>query len=269
MTRMASAFLLAAGFGTRLQPLTHHRPKPLVPFLGLPLAEQSLALLYRHGHTEVVVNTHHLADVMDGWIRARARRDERMQLILSHEDPAILGTGGGIQKVRALLDDSFVVVNGDILCDVDLGTLKRAMPEAGAVMALRALGKGDPYSQVTRDASGVVVDLAGLASAEPRGRIAGSTHFTGVHAMTQEALECVPAEGEACVVRTAYRALVPGRRVAGVLHQGLWMDLGNPTIYLEANLLAVEGAIPLPLDTRPLAGWVLQTDREWGSPSAV
>ena len=63
----APAFLLAAGFGTRLQPLTEHRPKPLVPLCGLPLLDQSVALLRKHGIQQAVVNAHHLPRAIEAW----------------------------------------------------------------------------------------------------------------------------------------------------------------------------------------------------------
>ncbi len=265
MAPMSSpAFLLAAGFGTRLRPLTLHRPKPLVPLLGLPLLDQAVGLLLRHGLRSAVVNAHHLPEQIEAWAAAR----EDIDLRVSVEAPEILGTGGGLRAAMAHLADPFVVVNGDILSDVDLAALRAAVPVGGAAMALRTLRPGEPYGVVAGDGARVV-DLVGLAVAEPEGPVDRGTHFTGVHAMSLAALSLVPAAGPACVVRTAYQALVPERRVAALPHRGLWFDLGTPAAYLRANLAAVAGELVLPMDPWPRCGWGHDGTREHGSPEAI
>ena len=279
----APAFLLAAGFGTRLRPLTLHRPKPLVPFMGRPLLDQAIALLLAHGIQDVVVNAHYLADAVEDWAAqhnashhkashhkaSHHGAEARVRLIVSREEPDILGTGGGLRKVMDQLADPFVVVNGDILCDVDLGALLAATPEGGAAMALRTLRDGEAYGVVQHDGARVV-DLVGLAAAAPQGPVDRGTHFTGVHAMSRAALSLVPPEGEACVVRTAYIALVPDRQVAALKHRGLWVDLGDPAAYLKAHLLALEGAITPAQDNWPLAGLAVDAGGvSYGSPALI
>ena len=118
----ARAFLLAAGFGTRMRPLTERRPKPLVPLCGVPLLDQSVALLKRHGHRCAVVNAHYLSDAIVEWAGS-----QDMGLHVSIEAPSILGTGGGLVAARDHLDDQFVVVNGDVACDVNLGALSDSL----------------------------------------------------------------------------------------------------------------------------------------------
>jgi len=251
----APAFLLAAGFGTRLRPLTRYRPKPLVPFMGRPLLDQAVALLLKHGIRDAVVNAHYLADAVERWAE-RHNSEGRVRLRVSREAPDILGTGGGLRAVMDQLADPFVVVNGDILCDVDLSALLAAVPEGGASMALRPLRDGEGYGVVASDGARVV-DLVGLAAAAPEGPVERGTHFTGVHAMSRAALSLVPPGGEACIVRTAYIALVPERRVAALSHPGMWVDLGDPAAYLRAHLMALEGAITPAQDNWPLAGFAV------------
>lgn len=238
----AQAFLLAAGFGTRLRPLTLHRPKPLVPVCGVPMLDYALALAHLHGAEEVVVNAHYLPEQIQAWAA------EQHQPVHVHvETPEILGTGGGLKAVQALLDDRFVVVNGDILCDVDLAALMEDLDQADASMALRTLAPDERYGSLTIDQDSTVVDLVGLAIAEPNGEVDSSRHFTGVHALRREVLDRVP-EGFACIIRTAYCTMVPEKRVRGIPHDGTWFDVGTPQAYLRANLMAVRGELPLPLD---------------------
>ena len=263
----APAFLLAAGFGTRMRPLTEHRPKPLVPVCGKPIADYSLALLQQHGFHSAVVNAHHLSDDIEQW----ADRHE-MPLHVLVEKPEILGTGGGLRNALPHLDENFVIVNGDILSNVDLSALMRSVkslgPSPAGSMALRAQLEQESYGIVASDTGGCVVDLVGLAVAKPVGAVDRSTHFTGIHALNQRALELVPP-GKACIVRSAYCTMVPQRQVAALSHRGLWVDVGNPTNYLEANIQALKGAYDSPLDPLIGAGWALSQSREVGAPEQV
>lgn len=261
----ASAFVLAAGFGTRLRPLTLSRPKPLVPVCGVPMLSYALALCARHGLTEVIVNAHYLAETLEPW----AGRREGVNVVVSHETPEILGTGGGLRKVMDQLAEHFVVVNGDVLCDVDLTALRNAVPSGGAAMALRPSEEAQRYGIVAADSEGVVVQLASVASAEAVGQVARDTHFTGVHAMDRRTLQRVP-EGFGCIVRTAYRDLVPAREVRGLRTAGTWLDVGDPPSYLDANLTVLRGEARTPLDPFLRAAYARRADGEViGDPSLV
>lgn len=241
------AFVLAAGLGTRLRPLTDHRPKPLVPVCGVPLLSYSLALCARHGLTDVVVNAHHLASQFEPW----AGEHDGCNVTISTELPDILGTGGGLRLVRDALAERFAVVNADVLCDVDLGALVALVKEGGAAMALRPhAADAVTYGVVGADNTHTVVALTDLASAPAASDILRDTHFTGVHAMHRSTLGLVP-EGFACIVRTAYRTLVPQRKVRSLRHEGTWLDVGDPAAYLAANLAVLTTLLPVPLD--PLA----------------
>lgn len=260
----APAMLLAAGLGTRLRPLTLHRPKPLVPVCGAPMLDHALALLRRHGVESAVVNAFHLPEQIERWAAT-----QELPLRVVVEAPRILGTGGGLRNVQALLAESVVVLNGDTLCDVDLEALRAGLVEGvDAVMALRRLQPGEPYLQVTADTAGRVVDLIGLAVAAPEGEARPGTHFTGVHALRRSVLERLP-DGESCIVRQGYVHLVPGRRLGARLHTGTWFDVGTPQSYLDANLLALAGRLALPLDPLAGAAWACDGVRTVGGAAAV
>jgi mannose-1-phosphate guanylyltransferase len=233
---MNTAFLLAAGLGTRLRPLTLFRPKPLLPLCGASLLDHALAHLRAHGHERVLVNAHHLWEQVAAWAAANGAE-------LQVELPTILGTGGGLKAAAPRLAPRFVIVNGDVLSDVDLAALLDAVPPGGAAMALRPAPEAAQIGPVEMDEEGVVVRITSVV---PGQGIAG-THFTGVHAMDRDTLQRVP-EGEQCIVRTAYKALVPQRKVAGRLHRGAWVDIGTPGAYWAANLDVLAGRLPTPLD---------------------
>ncbi len=242
----ASAFVLAAGFGTRLRPLTEHRPKPLVPVCGVTVLEQALGLCAQHGIDSAVVNAHHLAPAIERW----CERYEGIRVRVQVEAPEILGTGGGLQLARPLLADPFAVVNGDVLCDGDLSALLEACrsPDCSAAMLLRRADDAAVHGIVAIDPAGRVVHLTSLARLEGVPPVAMDTHFTGIHALRPRALDHVPATGFACIVRSAYVQLIPQGRVRGVVHPGTWLDVGNPSAYLDANRAVMDGTVRLPLD---------------------
>lgn len=235
---MNTAFLLAAGLGTRLRPLTEQLPKALVPICGIPMLDLALAQVHAHGHRRVMVNAHWLWEAVAAWA-------DRSGVELQVELPEILGTGGGLRAARPRLAERFVVVNADVLSNVDLGALLDAVPEGGAAMALRESPEAERIGPVEANSRDEVVRIRGVVEGE--GGVAG-THFTGVHAMHRDSLDLVPPDGLQCIVRTAYKALIPQGRVRATHHAGTWVDVGNPTAWLEANLAVLDGKIALSID---------------------
>lgn len=208
------------------------------------MLDYAAALLQRHGIHAAVVNAHWLPEQVEAWAEGHA-----MDLRVSRELPDILGTGGGLKRAAPWLDEGFVVVNGDILCDVDLSALLDALGKHGAraALALRVPDDGQNYGVVAADEDAVVVDLVGLGTAEPHGRVDRGTHFTGVHALQRSLLDDLP-QGESCIVRQGYAPRIADRVVHSIRHTGTWFDVGTPKAYLQANLLAVSKELSLPLD---------------------
>jgi NDP-sugar pyrophosphorylase family protein len=232
------AFLLAAGLGTRLRPLTDLHPKPLLEVGGLSLLDRCLALLAAHGVAphEVLVNAHHLWAQVAAWAEARG-------VGLQVELPEVLGTGGALRAARDHLAPEVLVLNGDILCDVDLGALLAALPPDGAALTLREDPRLGAAAPVEADAEGVVTRMRDFAGAPGPGR--PGTHFTGVYAISRTVIDRVPP-GAACILRSAVAEVLPTRRVRAVLHRGLWEDIGAPAQLLDAQLLAARSPGGLP-----------------------
>ena len=250
---MHRAFILAAGFGTRLRPLTLHRPKPLVPICGVPLLSYALSLCARHGLTEVVVNAHWLSEQLQAW----AGEHEGCRVAVSVEAPEILGTGGGLKKVLGDLDRRFAILNADVLHNIDLTALMDAVPEGGGALALRV----DPenastYGIVASDETGTVVSIRDFARGQAKGEVDRSTHFTGIHALDRAALDRVP-DGFCGILRTAHVQLVPERLVGSVKYRGTWLDAGDPRMYLDTNLSVLSGEIRFDLDPMNRAGFAI------------
>jgi mannose-1-phosphate guanylyltransferase len=240
-------FILCAGLGTRLRPLTDVVPKPAVPVAGVPLVRWSLALLAGAGARRAVVNVHHLPDVM-ARVAAGAAADAGLALAVSRE-PVIAGTGGALREARSHLSgaDAVVVVNGDVLFDLDLGAALAAHRASGALatMVLMEMPPGAKYATVDVDASGAVRRIAGRGGAGPAAEALRPLHFTGVHVLSPELLARVPAEPfELDVNRHVYPPLLEAGAVRGHVVEGYWNDLGTPARYLAANLDVLGGRVP-------------------------
>ena len=144
--------ILAAGFGTRLRPLTDCTPKPLLQVAGKPLISYSLALLRAAGIHEVIINLHHRGDELRAALGNGAAYD--MAITYSAENP-ILDTGGAIKKAQPFLRGGrFVVLNADIICDIDLQRLATWHGERGALatMVLRHDREAAKYGLIEIDA---------------------------------------------------------------------------------------------------------------------
>lgn len=228
------ALVLAAGHGTRLRPLTHALPKPLLPIAGEPVAGRTLRRLRAAGCEAAVLNLHHLGDA----VAAEFGRSWHGLPLEYSREPEIQGTLGALDPPREFLAraDAVVVVNGDSLCRWPIEALWRRHRKTGADVTLlllrrepdEALGGG-----VGVDASGRVVALRDLPGvAEPRRRHV----FAGAWMMSPRALERVePGFGD--VVEGLWQPLLrDGARIESVTTGRSWHDLGTPGRYLEAVL---------------------------------
>ena len=155
------AMILAAGYGTRLWPLTADRTKPAIPFLGRPLVGYVAEYLASFGITEIIVNLHHRPES----VREALGDGSRFGATLSYiDEPVILGTSGALDNARAFLEgDTFVVVNGKIVTDIDLKLALETHNKTNALatLVLRPNQERERYSVVeTRD--GFVMDFGGM-----------------------------------------------------------------------------------------------------------
>jgi mannose-1-phosphate guanylyltransferase len=249
-----SGFVLAAGRGTRLAPLTDHLPKPALPLLSLPLVAFALLHLHRAGVRSAAINAHHLAERLqlstDAW---RIQHLHRMELRWSLEEEQLLGTGGGLSRARALglISDRapVLVVNSDVLCDVDARALVEAHRSSGAdaTLVVKEHADAERFGAVRADAEGALVDLAGLWN-RPGGRTAVSGVFTGISVLGPALWEHLPGPDEvSCVVRQGLLPLVrAGGDIRVRVHPGRWQDLGTPARFLEGQRSLFAGDWPLP-----------------------
>jgi mannose-1-phosphate guanylyltransferase/phosphomannomutase len=231
--------VLAAGYGTRLAPLTDTRAKAVVPFLNRPLLDYTLDWLRRCGFGEAVVNLHHLPGSVVGEYR---RRDFGIDLHFSVEDE-ILGTAGGPRKVIDRLGERVLIVNGDVATTLSVGALWEHHRDAGALatMALYSGPGARTYPAIEIDDNGAVRRIPGVG-AVPSGGSEGVAAgcFTGIHIVERSVIELAP-EGNFCgIVDPLYRRLMDQELpLHALVVPGSWYEIGTPARYVECQLEAL------------------------------
>ncbi|HEX3578998.1 MAG TPA: NDP-sugar synthase [Thermoanaerobaculia bacterium] len=221
--------VLAAGYGTRLRPVTYTMPKPIVPLGGRPLMGWAVEALLAAGIQDFVVNLHHLPEPIERYLRDRYAG--RAQFEFSFE-PEILGTGGGVRKVRSLLENEseFFLVNGDTIQfpPYDLLRASRSQHDALAALTLRHPPAGDRFTPVYFD-DGVITGF-GKGGGE-------ALMFSGTHLISNRIFDYLPDKDFSGIVDEVYQPLIDsGReRIAGVVDDGLWFDIGTPQRYMTAS----------------------------------
>jgi mannose-1-phosphate guanylyltransferase len=255
MAAGARAFVLAAGLGTRLRPLTDTWPKPAVPFLGPPLLRRTFAVLARAGVSRVALNTHHLPQVMERVAREEGAR--RGLAVTTVHEPVIQGTGGGLRGLQRVLPGEEVVIawNGDILFAPDLAPLlaEHRASGAAATMLLLPMPAGRSYGVVEIDGGGRVQRIGRPGPSPLPG--CSAWHFSGVHLLSPRVFEAMSAEGPEDINHDVYPRLFGEGGVRGVVVEAPWSDLGSPATYLEAQADLLLGRVPDPLGLEsPLAG---------------
>ena len=223
------AFLLSAGLGTRLRPLTDRVPKCLVEVGGRPLLDRWLDALAAVGVDEVVVNTHHLADAVEEHVRGRV---SSAPLVHLRHEPVLLGSAGTLVANRDFVEgeEMFLVLNCDNLTDFDLGLLVRAHRAGGAAATLAVFRAPDPTQCGVLELDGDRVVGFEEKPARPRGELANA----GMYAFGPEVLEEVPA-GLPRDIGTDLLPRLVGRARAVPVGSSRFADIGTPLALARAR----------------------------------
>jgi mannose-1-phosphate guanylyltransferase len=227
---MDKAFVLGAGLGTRLRPLTDHLPKPLIPVFNRPLITWAFDHLLDAGVREFIVNTHHLPAKY-----AEAFPDSRYKQapVTFRHEPVLLETAGGIANIADLVRDApFLVCNGDILTDLPLAPLVEAHQRDRNLVTL-ALRSDGPARHIAFDpARRLVSDIRNKLGTGSQG-----THqFTGIYMVSPGFLGHLTPGRIESVIPVFLKLISSGARIgAAVLDDGMWWDLGDRASYLAAH----------------------------------
>lgn len=231
MTSIAQAFVLGAGLGTRLRPLTEDLPKPLMPIFQKPLITFALDHLLAFGVERFVINTHHLPEKFETIFEKGSYRGRPLQLV--HETN-LLETGGGIKNAEALLGtEPFIVYSGDILTDFDLQPLIEEHFRRGndVTLALRETGLA---AGVILE-SGRVVDI-GKAPAGSEGY-----DYANVSVWSPKIFQRMPEAKKISFIPVLVEWIRDGGRIGGVvLNDGQWFNIGSRAEYLQVHRIIGE-----------------------------
>jgi NDP-sugar pyrophosphorylase family protein len=245
------AFILAAGFGTRLWPLTEDRTKAAIPVLNRPLIDYSIEYLVSHGFRDIIVNLHHQPET----IRRALGDGSRFGISLSYSfEKEILGTSGALDPLRdSLSGDDFVVMNGKIVTNIDLGAAVEAHREQNAVatLVLKENPKREHFSIVEVDDRGWITRFAGFPE-QAASQAATATlpdarpvtkaetvplMFTGIQVLSPRIFEYIPRSRFSHSTIDVYpRAIEEGEPIVGYISNEDWFEMSTLGRYLEANL---------------------------------
>ncbi len=236
------AVVMAGGEGTRLRPLTSNQPKPMVPIVGKPCMEHIVELLRRHGFEDVVVTVAFLPQA----IRSYFGGGETLGVDIAYSvEESPLGTAGSVRLAAGHLEDTFLVISGDALCDVDLTRLVAFHREKGAsvTIGLKAVDNPLEFGIVVTDEEGRVERFLEKPS---WGQVFSDTINTGIYVLEPEVLKHVPADRPYDFSKELFPLLLEmGRPIYGLPLEGYWQDIGNLDQYRQANFDALDEKVRL------------------------
>lgn len=244
--------ILAAGLGTRLRPITYGMPKPMVPVLNRPVMEHIARLLARHGFGEAIANLHWFPELIEGHFGDGSAFG--LELSYSREDK-LLGTSGGVRNAADFLGDSFLVISGDALTDLDLSAMRafHESHEGIATLATKRVADTTQFGVAITDAEGRIQGFQ--EKPEPAEALSDLANC-GIYMFRKEIFDFFPAPGEAKLAgpddppgfadwaTDVFPALLAGD-VPFYSHEidAYWNDIGNLEELRQGNLDALNGAV--------------------------
>lgn len=237
------AVLMAGGSGTRLRPLTCDLPKPMVPILNRPIAEHIINLLRRHNIDEIIATLHYLPDAMREYFQDGSQWGVQMTYAVEEEQP--LGTAGCVKNIEALLDETFLVISGDCITDINLTDAIAFHRSRGAKATLILAHVPDPleFGVVITDESGRISRFLEKPSTS---EVFSDAVNTGAYILEPEVLEYLPPNTESDFSKDLFPILLEkGEPIYGYIAQGYWCDVGHLDAYREAQYAGLHGKVKL------------------------
>jgi len=234
------AVVMAGGEGTRLRPLTINRPKPMVPIVGRPCMEHIVNLLKRHGITEVIATLQYQPQVIQEYFGDGSELGVKMSYSIE-ETP--LGTAGSVRQIAAALDDTFIVISGDALTDMDLSALIDFHREQKAVATLALTRVPNPleFGVVITDGAGRIRRFLEKPSWS---EVFSDTINTGIYVLEPEVFGLMQPNQVYDFSKEIFPKLLADRKpLFGFVPAGYWADIGSLGQYMQANYDCLEGKV--------------------------
>ena len=244
------AILLLGGFGTRLRPLTNDIPKQMLPVCGRPMIEWVCEHLQRHGINEIVLSLGYRAEAFTAAF-PHGRIGKLPYQVAVEPDPR--GTAGAVRFAAEAsgITGTFLVLNGDVLTDLDVGALVNRHVSSGAeaTIALQPVVDPSPYGLVMADPSGRVLSFS--EKPEPGSDPAAPSHggdrptiSAGTYVLTSAVLDRIAPDRPVSIEREIFPQIVANGALAALVDDTYWLDTGTPQQYLAANLDVLGGRRP-------------------------
>jgi mannose-1-phosphate guanylyltransferase len=245
------ALILAGGEGTRLRPLTSTVPKPVVPLVDRPFIAFMIDWLSGHGVDDIVMSCGHLASGVRNVLGDGEAFGIRLRYV---EEPRPLGTGGALKFAEQLLDERFLMLNGDVLTDLDVSAQLDQHERTGAMATLALTPVEDPtaYGLVRIAGDCAVTEFVEKPSPD---QIDTRNISAGVYVLERSVLELLQAGEPASIERDVFPRLV-GDGLYGCVARGYWLDIGTPERYLQGTFDILEGSVGTQVAERMGSGYL-------------
>jgi mannose-1-phosphate guanylyltransferase len=248
--------ILVGGQGTRLRPLTSNVPKPVVRLVDRPFLAFMLEWLRGHGIDDVIVSCGFLAEGVRAVLGDGSRLGIRLRFV---EEPDPRGTAGALKLAEPILDERFLMLNGDVLTDIDL-TAQVAQHEAtGATGTLALVPVEDPtaYGLVVLEEDHSVKAFVEKPSSD---RIESNLISAGAYVLERSVLDLIEPDRNVSIEREVWPRLV-GNGLYGYVAKGYWLDIGTPVRYLQGTFDILEGNVQTAVLERLGSDWLVVEDR--------
>lgn len=226
------AVIMAGGLGTRLRPLTLNIPKPMVPMANRPIMEHIIELLKRHKIASILAILYYQPEIIKDYFKDGQRFGVKISYVSAEED---LGTAGSVKNAEAYLDESFIVISGDVLTDFNLTSAMKfhRTSEALATIALTRVSDPLSYGIVIVDDAGRIVRFLEKPS---WGEVFSDTINTGIYILEPEVFSYIPKGNSFDFSKNLFPYLLKrGKPLFGYIAKGYWRDIGNLTEYRLAH----------------------------------
>jgi len=237
------AVILVGGEGTRLRPLTCTTPKPMLPLVNIPFIEYIIRLLKEHDICDIILSVGYISDIFESCFNDGGHLGVKLTYVVEDK---LLGTCGAVKNVESLLGgETFIVFNGDILTNLNIGQLLEYHRAKKAAVTITLTPVEDPtiYGLVPLDNSGRVLEFLEKPSWD---EVTTDLINAGTYVIEPEVLRYVPGGENYSFERGLFPALLENReRVFGFHSSAYWLDIGTPEKYLLAHKDILEGKVSL------------------------
>jgi mannose-1-phosphate guanylyltransferase len=245
------AVILVGGEGTRLRPLTSTIPKPVVPLVDRPFIAFMIEWLRRHGIEDVIMSCGFLATSVRNVLGDGSALGIRLRFV---EEPDPRGTAGALKFAESMLDERFLMLNGDVLTDIDLTAQIAQHERTGARATLALVPVADPtaYGLVHLAEDHAVSDFVEKPSSD---QIDTNLISAGAYVLERDILDLVPAGRNVSIEREVWPLLI-GEGLYGFPSQSYWLDIGTPERYLKGTFDIIEGNVQTAVRARLGSGYL-------------